>query len=138
MALPAKPRARPSRWSLPLAALAASFFAAVLAAPGPSHATDIVTLAALVTFLPGMRLTIGMRELATDHLQSGVANTASALVQLLGLVFGVGIGRSIAANWFEPSPEVVPDRPSPLHLVAAVAAGLAFTLTLCAATGAPS
>ena len=51
---------------------------------------DVVTLAALVTFLPGMTLTIGMRELATEHLQSGVANTASALVQLLGLVFGVG------------------------------------------------
>ena len=32
-----------------------------------------------------MTLTIGMRELATEHLQSGVANTASALVQLLGL-----------------------------------------------------
>ncbi len=59
-------------------------------------------LAALVTFLPGMRLTIGMRELATEHLQSGVANTASALVQLFGLVFGVGIGRSIATSWFGP------------------------------------
>ena len=58
-----------------------------------------MTLAALVTFLPGMTLTIGMRELATGHLQSGVADTASALVQLLGLVFGVEIGRSIALNW---------------------------------------
>ena len=80
----------------PLAAIAASFSAAALARPGVSDAPDLVTLAALVTFLPGMRLTIGMRELATEHLQSGVANTASALVQLLGLVFGVGIGRSIA------------------------------------------
>ena len=61
---------------------------------------DTVTLAALITFLPGMSLTIGVRELATEHLQSGVANTANALIQLLGLVFGVAVGRSVATQWF--------------------------------------
>ena len=50
------------------------------------------TLAALVTLLPGMALTVGVRELATEHLQSGVANTANALVQLLGLVVRGGRG----------------------------------------------
>ena len=84
----------------PLAAVAASFCAAVIAELGLKASPDIVTLAALVTLLPGMALTIGVRELATEHLQSGVANTAMALVQLLGLVFGVGVGRSIAASWF--------------------------------------
>jgi uncharacterized membrane protein YjjB (DUF3815 family) len=90
-----------------------------------------VTLAALLVLLPGMTLTIGMRELATEHLQSGVANTANALVQLLGLVVGVGIGRSVAVSVFG-----VPHAPMPhvavtgIHLLAAVAAGLAFTVTL--------
>ena len=65
----------------PIAAVAASFSAAALAELGVSNAPDLVTLAAFVTFLPGMRLTIGMREIATEDLQSGVANTASALVQ---------------------------------------------------------
>jgi uncharacterized membrane protein YjjB (DUF3815 family) len=92
---------------------------------------DLVTLAALVTFLPGMRLTIGMRELSSEHLQSGVANTANALVQLLGLVFGVEVGRSIAESWFGGAEAVATsaafDGPD---LIAAVAAGLAFTLTL--------
>ena len=75
----------------PLAAVGASFSAAALvAAAGSRRSPDVVTLAALVTLLPGMALTIGVRELATEHLQSGVANTAMALVQLLGLVFGVG------------------------------------------------
>jgi uncharacterized membrane protein YjjB (DUF3815 family) len=98
---------------------------------GLEASPDVVTLAALVTLLPGMTLTIGMRELATEHLQSGVANTASALIQLLGLVFGVGIGRSIAASWFGPVAASPPDAGfSAVHLVAAVAAGLAFTLTL--------
>jgi uncharacterized membrane protein YjjB (DUF3815 family) len=60
-----------------------------------------------------------------------VANTANALVQLLGLVFGVGIGRSIAASWFGVSPPSIPNTSfSGVHLLAAVVAGLAFTVTL--------
>jgi uncharacterized membrane protein YjjB (DUF3815 family) len=110
--------------------VAASFCAAALVELGLKASPDVVTLAALVTFLPGMTLTIGMRELATEHLQSGVANTASALAQLLGLVFGVGIGRSIASSWFGATSGTVPDSSfSALHLLA-VGAGLAFTVTL--------
>jgi uncharacterized membrane protein YjjP (DUF1212 family) len=131
IAVPAQRHARLEPMVAPLAAVAASFSAATLAWLGVSAAPDIVTLAALVTFLPGMRLTIGMRELATDHLVSGVTNTASALVQLLGLVFGVGIGRSIADGWFGAVPPIEAHTAfSGTHLLAAVAAGLAFTLTL--------
>jgi uncharacterized membrane protein YjjB (DUF3815 family) len=115
----------------PVAAIAASFTAATLPQLGLDVSPDLVTLAALVTFLPGMRLTIGMRELSSEHLQSGVANTANALVQLLGLVFGVQIGRSIAASWFGASEAVTPDTAfAGTHLLGAVAAGLAFTLVL--------
>ncbi len=131
IALPARHTARAEPMVAPVAAVAASFSAAALVELGVSASQDVVTLAALVTFLPGMRLTIGMWELATEHLQSGVANTASALVQLLGLVFGVGIGRSIAESWFGPAGEVALDSSfSGTHVAAAVAAGLAFTLTL--------
>jgi uncharacterized membrane protein YjjB (DUF3815 family) len=116
----------------PIAAIAASFCAVALVHLGIEASPDVVTLAAIVTFLPGMTLTTGMRELAAQHLQSGVANTASALVQLLGLAFGVGIGRSVATSWFG----VVDAAGAPQHvavgvqLLAAVAAGLAFSLTL--------
>ena len=115
----------------PIAAVAASFCAALLVRLGVGASAEVVTLAALVTLLPGMTLTIGMRELSTEHLQSGVANTASALVQLLGLAFGVAVGHSIAANWFgeagaaAPSPAVLE-----LRLGAAALAALAFTVTL--------
>jgi uncharacterized membrane protein YjjP (DUF1212 family) len=115
----------------PLAAVVASFGAAALARVGLDASTDIVTLAALVTFLPGMALTIGVRELATQHLQSGVANTANALVQLLGLVVGVAVGRSIATSWFGVAKSGVPDTAfSVSHVLAAAAAGIAFTVTL--------
>jgi uncharacterized membrane protein YjjP (DUF1212 family) len=131
IALLARHTARAEPMVAPVAAVAASFCAAALVELGMSASPEVVTLAALVTFLPGMRLTIGMWELATEHLQSGVANTASALVQLLGLVFGVGIGRSIAESWFGPTGDVGLDTSfSGTHVAAAVAAGLAFTLTL--------
>jgi uncharacterized membrane protein YjjP (DUF1212 family) len=119
----------------PIAAVAASFSAALLVRLGLDASADVVTLAALVTLLPGMTLTIGMRELATEHLQSGVANTASALVQLFGLAFGVAIGHSIAANWFG---DTGGPAPSPawlgIQLGAACLAALAFTVTLRART----
>jgi uncharacterized membrane protein YjjP (DUF1212 family) len=131
IALPGNRTARTASLVAPAAAVAASFSTAVLVELGLDASPDVVTLAALVTFLPGMTLTIGMRELATEHLQSGVANTASALVQLLGLVFGVGIGRSIAASWFGPTSGTLPDTGfNAFYLLAAVAAGLAFTVTL--------
>jgi uncharacterized membrane protein YjjP (DUF1212 family) len=132
IALATRSAARTEPMAAPLAAITASFCAATAVELGLNASPTVVTLAALVTFLPGMRLTIGMRELSSEHLQSGVANTASALVQLLGLVFGVGVGRSIATSWFGPS-EAIATQVSdfaPVHLLAAVAAGLAFTLTL--------
>jgi uncharacterized membrane protein YjjP (DUF1212 family) len=135
VAVGAQRTVRAEPMTAPIAAVAAGFCATALAQLGLDSAPDLVTLAALVTLLPGMTLTIGMRELATEHLQSGVANTASALVQLLGLVFGVEIGRSIAVTWFGSVDQVAPDPSfSGWHLLAAVAAGLAFTLTLRART----
>jgi len=131
IALAARRAARTEVMLAPLAAIGASFTAALIADLGLETSPDIVTLAALVTLLPGMALTIGMRELATEHLQSGVANTAMALVQLLGLVFGVGVGRSIALSWFGPLEQAVPGTGfTGTHVIAAIAAGLAFTVTL--------
>src|SRR6202007_1812731 len=92
----------------PLAAMAASFTAALIVSIGLGASRDLITLAALVSMLPGLILTVGVRDLATPALQSGVANTANALVQLLGLVFGVEIGRSVAAAWLGAAPVVAP------------------------------
>jgi uncharacterized membrane protein YjjP (DUF1212 family) len=131
IALRAKRTARIEPITAPIAAIAASFTAALVVRLGMDASPDVVALAALVTFLPGMSLAIGMRELASEHLQSGVANTASALVQLLGLVLGVEVGRSIAASWFgEVQVVAAPAAFGPAHLVAAAAAGVAFTITL--------
>jgi uncharacterized membrane protein YjjP (DUF1212 family) len=115
----------------PVAAIVASFGAAGAAHLGLGVSFAVVAPAALVSLLPGMTLSIGVRELATEHLQSGTANTASALAQLLGLVFGVEIGRSIAVTWFGPIRETVPHTVlTAPHVLAAIVAGLAFTVSL--------
>ena len=135
IALSTERTARAEPMIAPIAAVAASFCAALLVQLGFDATPDVVTLAALVTLLPGMTLTIGMQELSTQHLQSGVANTASALVQLLGLAFGVAVGASIAANWFGPAAAAVPIPASiEIRLAGAVLAALAFTVTLRART----
>jgi uncharacterized membrane protein YjjP (DUF1212 family) len=119
----------------PVAGAAASFTADAIASIGFHVSPDVVTLASLVSFLPGMMLTAGVRELAARQLQSGVANTASALIQLLGLIYGVELGRSIAYSWFGPVQEVVPHPVLAVApILAAAAAGLAFTIRLRART----
>jgi uncharacterized membrane protein YjjP (DUF1212 family) len=115
----------------PLAAIAASFCSEALRRVNVDAAPDVVTMASLITLLPGMTLTTGVRDLAGEDLQSGVANTASALVQLLGLVFGVEIGRSVAHGWFGAGPAVAPHPGAfSAQVLASTVAGLAFTVTL--------
>jgi uncharacterized membrane protein YjjB (DUF3815 family) len=90
-----------------------------------------VTLAGLVVLLPGMTMTVGIGELATGHLQSGLANVAKAMVQLVGLVFGVAVGASLATSWLGPTPVSTPvPFPGPVVIVAAALCGLAFVVTL--------
>ena len=115
----------------PFAAIVASLGCAMLAQAGLAISVEVATLGALVALLPGVALTIGMRELATNHLQSGVANAAVAFVQLVGLVFGVAVGSSIAAAWFGLAPVHTPDSFGlEVKVGAAVLAGIAFTATL--------
>jgi uncharacterized membrane protein YjjP (DUF1212 family) len=131
IALSTRRTARTEPMVAPLAAVAASFSAGALVELGLEASADVVTLAALVTLLPGMTLTIAMRDLSTEHLQSGVANTASALVQLFGLAFGVAVGRSVASSWFGDVGGPAPEAASlGIELGAALVAALAFTVIL--------
>lgn len=115
----------------PLAAVLASFLASALALMGFNIAIANVTFASLVVLFPGMSLAIGVRELATTHLQAGVANSTNALVQLVGLVFGVGVGKSLAATWLGAPPVNLPQPfPRGVDIAAAALVGLAFVITL--------
>jgi uncharacterized membrane protein YjjB (DUF3815 family) len=74
-----------------------------------------------------------MRELATRHVQAGLTNLLNALMVLVGLAFGVAVGRSVAVTWLDGIPQNVPvPLPFALDLVAAALVGLAFVITLSA------
>ena len=55
-----------------------------------------VVLAALIVLLPGLSLTTAVRELSTQHLASGVARLAGAMMSLLKLAFGTLAATQIA------------------------------------------
>jgi len=59
----------------------------------------LVTLAALIIMLPGLRLTVALTELAVGHLSAGVARLAGACVSLLTITIGVALGWRLAAAW---------------------------------------
>jgi len=80
--------------------LAAPFaVAAIATALGrvlPVSAT-LVTLAGIVSLLPGLSLTVALTELATRHLSSGTARLVGAVVTLLQLGIGTALGWRLAA-----------------------------------------
>jgi len=115
----------------PLGAFVAGFLASALADAGFRISVVDVTIAGLVMMLPGMTMVVGMRELATGHLQSGLSNTASAVVQFIGLAFGVAVASSLATNWLGETPSYSPvPLPRGIEIPAAALVGLAFAVTL--------
>ena len=65
------------------------------------HGLDVfvVIMSSLIVLIPGLGLTIAVNELSTDHLASGSARLAGALVTLLKLSLGVLIG-TVIVSWF--------------------------------------
>jgi len=75
----------------------AAFGAGLASSVWPGVTPSLVTVAALIIFLPGLSLTVAMTELATRNLIAGTARLMSAVIVLLELVIGVAIGERVAA-----------------------------------------
>ncbi|QEG21065.1 threonine/serine exporter family protein [Mariniblastus fucicola] len=90
-------------WDQGLLEPIAGFVAAVSALAIANFVTPIddrlVTLAALIVLVPGLKLTLALNELAVGHLSAGVARLAGACVNLLTLTVGVAVGWRVAAGW---------------------------------------
>lgn len=116
----------------PLAASVSALLAAILASFSPyAVSPQIMTLASIVVLLPGLSFTTAMNELATQHLASGTARLAGAMVQLLRLGFGVVLGSKIAV--LLPIPLAVSSRfdwPPSAIFFAVVCAALSFAVLL--------
>ena len=96
----------------PIAAVAASFCAALLVRLGLDASADVVTLAALVTLLPGMTLTIGMRGWRPST-SSPVSPTRRAHSSSSSGSRSASRSATVASNWFG---EVSGPAPSPAWL----------------------
>ena len=92
----AERRPAAERLFVPFAAAFAAFTAAVVAAVAPPLSVYIATVAGLIVLLPGYTLTIALSELAAEHLSSGTARFAGALVTFLMIGLGVAIGGRLA------------------------------------------
>ncbi len=91
------------KWDEGLLEPVAGFVAAVSALAIANFIVPIddrlVTLAALIVLVPGLKLTMALNELAVGHLSAGVARLAGACVNLLTITVGVAVGWRIAAGW---------------------------------------
>lgn len=105
--------------------------AATLACRFAPVSSVVVTLAGIITLLPGLSITTSITELSTSHLASGTARLAGALVKLVGLGFGIALGTR-AASALGAAPPPPPSEPwHAVAIAAAVAvAALAFAVLL--------
>jgi len=82
-----------------IAALLSTFVVFALNRVAPGIDVFVVIMSSLIVLIPGLGLTIAVTELSTDHLASGSARLAGALVTLLKLSLGVLVG-TVIAHWF--------------------------------------
>jgi len=82
-----------------IAALFSTFVVFALNRLVPGIDVFVVIMSSLIVLIPGLGLTIAVTELSTDHLASGSARLAGAMVTLLKLSLGVLIG-TVIVHWF--------------------------------------
>lgn len=118
----------------PLAELAAAFAAALVASlVAPFFGCDpvLVSVAAIIVLVPGLTVTIAMRELAVGHLTAGTARLMGAAKSFVALAFGVGMGEKIgSAIAGKVLVEHAPAAPEPVGLALAVGAAAIGLLVL--------
>jgi len=91
----ATPASRPI--FVPLAATLCASGAAGLEWFLGGFATEVATLAGVIYLLPGLTLTVALTEVSTRNLVAGTARLMVAMLTLLGLGFGVILGRWLSA-----------------------------------------
>lgn len=85
---------------VPLTALLIAFFSSGLAALGLQFNVPLVILAGVIVYIPGLFMTIGLRELAARHVLSGTARIMDAGMMVFQLYFGAVFGLALAAIWW--------------------------------------
>ncbi|RIK57799.1 hypothetical protein DCC62_29735 [candidate division KSB1 bacterium] len=96
----------------PTAAIIASALVVIAAQFFAPFSIYLTTLASLIVLLPGLTLTVAMRELATRNLVSGTSRLMGAALVFMQLGFGVALGsqikRLLPPVSFTTAPEPLP------------------------------
>jgi uncharacterized membrane protein YjjP (DUF1212 family) len=112
-----------------VSALLAALIALAVASFIAPLALKSVLVAAVIVLLPGLTLTIAVAELSSQHLVSGTARFAGAVVVLLKLAFGTVAGLQIGGLLGWQAVEAVPVAlPGWVEWVALGCAGYAFAV----------
>ncbi len=84
----------------PLAATVSAFLSIAIVKLDPSINQPLVVLSSIVVFIPGLSLTVGLRDLAARELLSGTARIMDALMTLFKLYFGSVLGAAVGVLLF--------------------------------------
>ena len=113
----------------PLTALLIAFMASAIAAWGLHFNVPIVILAGTIAYIPGLFMTIGLRELAARHVLSGTARIMDAGMMVFKLFFGAVFGLALAGLWWT-TPQV-PLQPAVVNWISYLAVlGLSVSLLI--------
>jgi len=106
-----------------------AFLAALLASRATGVNTGLVTLAGVISLVPGMMLTTSINELATRHLVSGASRLMGAFMTFISIGFGVAVGTRLGAM-LPPAPAAAVGSAAPpwLEGVALALSGAALTV----------
>jgi len=78
----------------------------------PMINVPLVVLSAIIVFIPGLALTLGLAELAARHLVSGTARVMDAVMLLFKLYFGAFLGVALGQVLFgQIPPQLAPSVP---------------------------
>ena len=95
----------------PISALLIGFLSSGAVAAGLQINSAIVILAGVIVFIPGLSLTLGLRELAARDLVSGTARIMDSIMTLFKLYFGAAFGLALGTLFWNISPHVIiPDQ----------------------------
>jgi len=79
----------------PISALTIALLASAITLIDPHINTSLVILSSIISFIPGLALTLGLAELAARNLISGTARIMDGLMSLFKLYFGGVLGLAI-------------------------------------------
>lgn len=96
-----------ARWLPLVSAFVAGVMATLLHVGLPDLSPVIVTLSAIIVLIPGFPISVGLAELANNHVVSGMANLMNGLVYLAQQVMGAWLGFA-AAGLFWPALATAP------------------------------